>query len=364
MDLTSTTADLAAATADVARLLPARSPDPVLSGVLLTAGPDGVEVAGTDRERSVRLRRPAVVHDEGTVLVPGRPLAETLRSLDVPEVRLTVEGSRLAVRTPRARFALPLLDVATHPGVPAPPALVGTVAGRPLLRAFVAAASATSRDDALPLFTGIRVRRVDTGLRLVATDRYRLVVAELPYQHVADVDVLIPGALAAEIARQAAGVPSIALHADGDRAAVVWPDAEIGTALLATPFPDEHRHLGTTGDARLTVAADALLAAVRRVGLYADGRGAVTLDLGDGEVRVRAGGTDLGEADESVKATVTGQVSQHYRVRYLTDAVKVFAGRQVSIDIKTGLKSTVLTAAEPDEDGLELHYVVMPILPR
>ncbi|HVV20708.1 MAG TPA: DNA polymerase III subunit beta [Pseudonocardiaceae bacterium] len=364
MDLTCATADLAAAAADVARLLPARAPDPVLSAVLLTAGPDGVELAGTDRERSVRLRRPALVHDEGTVLVPGRPLAETLRSLDVPEVRLTVEGSRLAVRTPRARFALPSLDIGVHPGVPVPPPVTGTAPGGPLLRALVAAAGATSRDEALPLFTGIRVRSTGTALRLVATDRYRLVVAELPWQAATEMDVLLPGALAAEIARQAAGVPMVTLHADADRAAVSWPDAEIGTALLATPFPDEHRHLGTTGDARVTVDADALAGAVRRVGLYADGRGAMSLDLGDGEVRVRAEGADLGEADESVKATVTGRLTQHYRVRYLADALKVFAGQRVSVDIKGGMKSTVLTAAEPDTDGLELHYVVMPILPR
>jgi DNA polymerase III beta subunit-like protein len=99
MDLTATTADLTAAATDAARLLPARAPDPVLSGVLLTADATGVTVAGTDAERTVALRRPALVHTEGTVLVPGRPLADTLRALDVPEVRLVVEGARLAVRT-------------------------------------------------------------------------------------------------------------------------------------------------------------------------------------------------------------------------------------------------------------------------
>jgi DNA polymerase-3 subunit beta len=364
MDLTAATSDLAGAVADVARLLPARTFDPLLSGVLLTADQDGVVLAGTDRERTVRLRRPALVHTDGSVLVPGRPLAETLRALDVPEVRLTVEGSRLAVHTPRARFALPVLDADLYPGVPAAPALAGRAAGRPLLRALAAVAGAASKDDALPLFSGVRVRSIGDSLRLVATDRYRLAVAELPWQAVTDLDVLIPGTLATEIARQAAGTTELALHAGPDRAVVLWPDAELGTALLATPFPDEHRHLGTTGDARLTLTADALLAAVRRVGLYADGRGAVALDLGDGEVRVRAGGADLGEADESVKATVTGRLTQHYRVRYLVDALRVFGDRAVHLDIKAGLKSTVLTAAEPDDDGLALSYVVMPILPN
>ncbi|HEX4700771.1 MAG TPA: DNA polymerase III subunit beta [Pseudonocardiaceae bacterium] len=364
MDLTAATADLTGAAADVARLLPARAPDPVLSGVLLVADAGGVTVSGTDRERTAALHRPAMVHTPGTVLVPGRPLAETLRALDVPEVRLVVEGSRLAVRTPRGRFALPIMDVDLHPGAPAVPALTGRAAGRPLLRAFVAVAGAASRDDALPLFSGVRVRAIGGSLRLAATDRYRLAIAELPWRPAGDgLDVLIPATLATEIARQAAGAAELALHANTDRAAVAWGDSVVGTALLATPFPDEERYLGTTGDARVVVAADALYGAVRRVGLYADGRGAIGLELGDGEVRVRGGGADVGEADESVKATVTGQLRQAYQVRYLVDGLRTFVGQRINVDIKTGLRSTVLTAAEPDPDGLVLHYVVMPMLP-
>jgi DNA polymerase-3 subunit beta len=366
MDLTSRTSTLAAATADVARLLPARAFDPVLSGLLLTADADGVVLAATDRERSVRLRRPAVVHDAGTVLVPGRPLAETVRALDVPDVRLTVEGSRLVVRTPRARFALPVLDVDLHPGVAAPPPLAGRAAGGPLLRGLAVVAGAASRDDALPLFSGVHLRAVDDVLRLVATDRYRLAVAELPWRG-GPVDVLVPGPLATEVARQAAGADELTLHVDTDRAVLAWAaassSAEVGTALLAASFPDEHRYLDLTGDASLTASADDLLGAVRRVGLFADGRGAVALDLGEGEVRVRAGGADLGEADESVKATVTGGLTQAYRVRYLTDALRVFTGRQVRLDIRSGLRATRLTAVEPEPD-LTLTYVVMPILPN
>ena len=71
MDLTAATSDLTSATADAARLLPARAHDPVLSGVLLVADVTGITVAGTDAERTVALRRPALVHTEGTVLVPG-----------------------------------------------------------------------------------------------------------------------------------------------------------------------------------------------------------------------------------------------------------------------------------------------------
>ncbi|HEX3783388.1 MAG TPA: DNA polymerase III subunit beta [Pseudonocardiaceae bacterium] len=357
-------AELANAVHDVARFLPTRTVDPVLTGVLVTASADGLVLAGTDRERAVRLSCPTTVHTDGTVLVPGRPLAETLRALADAEVRVAVEGSRLAIRTSRARFALPLLDVDVHPGVAPPPPLAGWVAGALALPAFTSVAGAASKDDALPLFTGVRIRAHTDSLRLIATDRYRMALAELPWRRAegaGELDVLVPAGLLTEIVRQAAGAPEIALHADVDRAAVAWGDRVVSTALLATPFPDENRYLGRTGDASVELAPAELAGAVHRVGLYAGGRGAVTVDLADGEVRVRTDSAELGEAEESVKASVTGRLSQTYRVRYLLDALRAFGGEQVRLDIRSGMKSTVFSADEPD--GTMLRYLVMPILP-
>src|SRR3954470_25033308 len=104
MDVTATTADLATAAAEAVRLLPGRLLDPVLAGLLLSVDGDEVVLAGSDRERAVRVSCAGAGHSAGRVLVPAKPLAETLRALDVPMVRLAVEGARLAVRTPNARF--------------------------------------------------------------------------------------------------------------------------------------------------------------------------------------------------------------------------------------------------------------------
>jgi DNA polymerase-3 subunit beta len=364
MDLTATTTELSRAATDIARLLPARSPDPLLSGLLLTATAEGLVMAGTDRERSVRLSRTALTHTDGTVLVPARPFAETLRTLAEPEIRLVVEGSRLAVRTGRGRFALPLMDADLHPGVAAPPPLTGTADGSGLLRAFAAVAGAASRDEALPLFTGVRIRAHGDTLRLIATDRYRLAVAELPWRPVGPLDVLVPATLVTEIARQAAGAPELALHADQDRVAVSWRAGDtIGSALLATPFPDESRYLVADQDAAVELSVAELTGAVRRAGLYADGRGAITIELADGEVRVRGGSQEIGEAEESVKAEVTGRIRQTYRARYLLDALRAFDGERVRLGLRDGMKATVFTGVGDDQDGLALRYVVMPILP-
>jgi DNA polymerase-3 subunit beta len=123
--------------------------------VLLCADAGELILAGADNERAVRLACEANVHTDGSAAVPVVPLAETLRALDTPQVRLVVEGSRLAVRVDSALFALPLLE---HlPGVAAPLPKVAEVDGAALARALRTVAGTAAREDSLPLFTGVRL---------------------------------------------------------------------------------------------------------------------------------------------------------------------------------------------------------------
>lgn len=361
MDLTASTAQLGSAAADAVRLLPGRTLDPVLAGLVLVADRDGLVLGGSDRERGVRLALPATVHTEGRVLVPAKPLAETLRALDVPGVRLVVEGSRLALRTSSARYALPLLDVDVHPGVPEPPPAVGTVDGGFFAEAVTTVAAAASRDQALPLFTGVRLRAEGERIALLASDRYRAAIARLPWQSAsAEVDALVPAALLAEVAKQAAGAQRVTIHADADRFGLTWDDCAVTTAVLDAGFLDESRIVTSEVDTTVVVDADVLYSAARRVALYADARGVLQLGVGDNEILLRSADQQAGEAEESVKADVSGgRTSPAFQARFLLDALKAFAGRPVSLAFQPGLRATVLTSAEPTE--VDLRYLVVPL---
>ena len=362
MDLTVTTTELARVAGDAVRLVPGRLTDPVLSGLLITADAGGVVLAASDRERAVRLHCPAVVHTDGRVLVPSRPLAETLRALTEPTVRLVVEGSRLAVRVPGARFALPLLDAEVHPGVPEPPRRLAEVDAAPFAEALTTVAATASRDDALPLYTGVRIRADGDRLVLLATDRFRMAVASLPCRPTGALDALVPANLLAELAKLLPGTGTLSLHADSDRLGIAWGPAVVTSAVLDGSFIHESKVSTSDVDTRLELDADALAAAVRRVGLYTDPRGALLLEVGDAEVRLRGADQQSGEAEESVKATVDGgRTGQAFQARYLTDALRPFLGGPVRLAVQPGMRATVLTAPDPKE--VDLRYIVMPMLP-
>lgn len=348
--------------------MPSRLIDPVLAGVLLTADAQRIVLAGSDRERSLRLARTAAVHAEGRALVAAKPLAETLRALDAEQVRLVIEGSRLAIRTPGARFALPLLDVDAHPGILSPPAVAGTVRGDVWRNAVAAVASAASREDALPMFTGLRAWTDHDRLVMVASDRYRMAMGTLPWQPApngAPVDLLAPAAVLIDVAKQMGQADSVTLHADADRIGLTWGTDSLSTALLAAPFPDQRARelLKPAASCTVDVYADSLAAAVRRASPYGGPHGTVTLAAADAELRVQGKDPQTGESEEALKATVSGDHSvKIYQARYLTDALRPFTGRTVRMHIQDGRRATLFTA-EPDATEAELTYLVVPMQP-
>src|SRR5437660_893996 len=88
-----------------------------------------------------------------------------------------------------------------------------SVAGMDLTALRSVVASVAARDDALPMLTGVRLRGEPGGpLSMIATDRYRLAIATLPWAGVSTVDAMVPAALLVEAAKQASSTERVALH--------------------------------------------------------------------------------------------------------------------------------------------------------
>lgn len=290
----------------------------------------------------------AIVHEPGVAMVGLRALATVLNGLTAPEAVLRVEGTRLAIRTSSARFALPLIAAAPTPRPEVP--VLGVATG--LREAATVVAEATAKDG-LPLFTAVRVRTSADRLTLVATDRFRAAVASVPWEsHGAQVDALVPAAsLAAAVRFVGAQVP---VRADSGWFGVDWAGGGTVMPQLALPFPDAQIASLLAADPIATVDldADALRGAVDRVMPFApDG---IVLAIGDGLVSVRGEG-ELGDAREDVKAATLGDLTTtRYQPRYLAEAVRAYAGGTVTIQVQQGIRPTVF-------DGGELRYLIVPL---
>ena len=228
--------------------------------------------------------------------------------------------------------------------MPDPPQ-VSEVDGMAFASALRIVAGTASKDDPLPLFTGVRLQAGDR-LTLTASDRYRMAVARLPLLSPGSLDVLVPATLLTEAARQAKG--TVGLHAGPGRFGLSWPGGLVGTAVLDAGFLSEDSIPSSAVDTRMSLCADALAAAVRRVGVYAEDRRVLTLEVGDAQVRLASARQDTGEAEETLKAEVSGgRTSPSFQARYLLDALQAFAGERVVLSIQPGMRACVLRRRSP-----------------
>lgn len=196
---------LADAVGWTARSLPTRPSVPVLTGLLLETTGDELQLSGFDYDTSTRATLPAEVHDEGKALVSGRLLAEIVRALPAGKpVEVVHDGTKVQVTCGNARFSLQTMPVDEYPQLPAMPTASGTVKGDDFATAVSQASAAASRDEMLPLLTGIRLELEGSTISLMATDRFRASLRDLDwYPEVSDISAraLVPARVLSDTAK-------------------------------------------------------------------------------------------------------------------------------------------------------------------
>jgi DNA polymerase-3 subunit beta len=360
---------LGEAVAWVARALPSRPVVPVLAGLLLEADDGALVLSCFDYEVSARVRIEAEVDEPGTALVPGRLLAEITRSLPSRPAEFTSDPDAVSLSCGGAEFTLMSLPIEEFPALPEPPSPAGTIDGGLLAAAAGQVVPAASRDDTLPMLTGVCIDFDGATMTLAATDRYRLAVRELTWQPTAPdlrAAALVPARTLAEVARtMTAGVPVTIAFGDGDGQAPAGAHGNgeprpaegmisfdgggrrLTVRLIAGEFIRYQSRFPSEFGCRADVPAVAFTEAVRRVSLVAERATPVRLTFAAGAVVIEAQAEGRARAIETVAADFEGSEPViAFNPHYLLDGL----GAVVTHEAATA-PAPAKAAADGDDTG-------------
>jgi DNA polymerase-3 subunit beta len=334
---------------------------PVLSGLRVTLTQGSVELVGTDLELTIRVSVPAETEGEGSAVIPARLFAEILQKLEAGRVDVEFEDADARIQGGRFAMTLRTLAAGEFPRLSeldAEGVRVDAAAFAEALRQVVPAAS---KDDARPILTGVLLTASADGLRLVATDSYRLALRDLQ-----GVSMLAEGQKVLVAAKGLGEVQRLLTSAGSEQIDVVLGErevlfrvgnSEITTRLIEGEFPNYRQLLPDTHESRLTVSRQQLLDAVRRVGLLARDTTPVRMEFNALGVKLSSSSPDLGQAVETVEARYEGEdLTVAFNPQYLIDGLTASVGESIQLDVRDGLKPGVMHG----ETG-GFTYLVMPV---
>jgi DNA polymerase-3 subunit beta len=131
--------------------------------------------------------------------------------------------------------------------------------------------------------------------------------------------------------------------------------------MVEAQFPAFEKVIAVTGDKKVSLSREALLAAIKRVSLLSSERGrAVRLSLEKGRLEVSASSPEFGEARESLEVDFDGEGTEiGFNAQYLVDFLSVVGTAEVGLELKDAESQGLLRPV--GEEGGDYRYVVMPM---
>jgi DNA polymerase-3 subunit beta len=295
------------------KMLPARTTLPILSGVLIEATTEGLVFSSFDYEVSTQTKVAATVDTPGRVLVSGRLLAEIANRLPNAPVTFESVESRIQVSCGSANFTLLSMPVEEYPTIPQVEGETGVLPAEEFSAAVAQVAVAASRDDVTPVITGVQLEITGNSLSLVATDRYRVAIRDIPWEStgsVADITALVPARTIQEIGKTFghSGNISISITNKDDRELIAFTadNKTVTSLLIKGNFPPVKRLFPEKVENFAVVNTAELIEATRRVKLVVEREAALRFTFANNGLTLEAIGGEQAQASETIDAVISG----------------------------------------------------------
>ena len=353
--------------AAVGASIPTRTTLPVLSNILIQAGPDSVSMSGTDLDIAVTVNVPAEVEEEGALTVPAKKLQELARELPEHPVRVQSRGDRFELSCGRASFRL---NGMAHDEFPTFPSVdfgsAWKLAGQVLHDLIRQTSFAVSTEESRPILNGVLWQMDADVMRMVATNGHRLARMSVPASGsgMPKEDLIVPPKALQQVERLFGPTDDVEVARSENHLGFRRDGTQVFTRLIEGPYPNYEQVIPKDNDKVAIVDRNMLTQALRRMAVVAsDQTHRVRLAFNGGVLRFSVETPDLGEAHEEFEVDYQGDSLEiGFNASYLLEVLKYIPTEDVKLTFKGPERATTLEPVSREgEPPVDYFCLVMPL---
>ena len=365
MKFTVSQSALSEALAVVSKGMASNSTLAVLTGIYIKASEGTLEFQTTNLTISIRHKIAANVEEEGETVVSGKILSNIVKTL--PDAAVEFEGGDrgVSILCDKSSFRLNTLDARDFPEFPQfdleqtvelPSALLSDMVDKVY--------KVTSKDSSRPVLSGVLLTVADNTIRLVATDSFRMAVADSNVE-TSSLEGTFETIVGGNTFHDALTLPSmtenVLIGTTDSQVVFVFGNTTYVSRKIEGNFPNYRQLLPAGCATSVHLDAAQFGGALKRVSVIASSNPSVRLDAdADGRLmRLSASAPDQGESSELLDADIEGQtMSIALNFHYVFDCVNA---ANADTELVLELQSSMQPGIFKSYGKINYLYLLMPV---
>jgi DNA polymerase-3 subunit beta len=337
---------------------------PILANVLIDVDAGRAEFTGTDLEVQLVARTEIDGPASGRFTVPARKLMDICKLL--PEgsgLAFDVRPGRVSLQCGKSRFVLGALPAQDYPNFElGDPEVAFSCEAQLLRQAIEKTAFAMAQQDVRYYLNGLLLEVRQGQIRTVASDGHRLALFAESVEGMPDAarQIIMPRKGVLELGRLLAHVDEpVSVQISASNVRVVLGAFSFAAKLVEGRYPDYERVIPKMATRVAVVDRCDLRSALTRVAVLSNEKfKGVSLEVGEGFIRLRAQNPEHEEAEDEVPAEVSGETfSVGFNAAYLLDAINAVGSDSVRMSFTDANSSCLIE----DLSDARYRFIVMPM---
>ena len=352
------------AVATVSKAVSAKSSLPVLEGILISAGNNYIKLSGNDNDLAIESEIPAVVDEEGSVVINARFLGEIIRKSDGETINIISDDEcRIKIICGNAKFDTTGIPAEEFPEiVPVEKDHVITIKDTVLRSMIKQTIFAVGTDESKMILTGSLFEIKSNVLNVVSLDRFRLALRrEVLESATDDISFVIPSKALSEINKIIKDEDiEVIMSVAENKVQFEIGCYKIISRLLEGEFLDYNQILPKESKIYVTTDVKPLTDAIERSALIVGNdttKYPVKFSIDTDRIKLSCV-SGIGKLEDIVAVETKGDnLEIGFNYRFLLDALKVCECEKVLMEFNTMLNPCIIKPTEGDK----FVNIVLPV---
>ena len=350
------------------RFVSARAQLPVLANILLSAKKTKLTISSTNLEISASIGIGAKIKEEGELTIPARVISEIVSNLSPGS--LSLESSEEILKLSSSNFSSKISGMNSNDFPKVPQSLNKAeslvLPKKELLEAFSQVSFAVSTDEARPILTGVLFLFTKEGLKIVATDGFRLSQKKINLKNTSKVSkFVLPKNIILELSRIESEGEEFLLEVKEkeNQALFAFDELVLSSRVLDGEYPDFEKIIPKSASIKVRVDKEEFLRIVKLSSVFArDSANIVKVKVLKNSLKLSAESSQAGNQEGTIDAKVEGTIPPgefdiSFNYKFLEDFLRVVSGEEILMEFNDASSPGVFT----DLKDPNFLHLIMPV---